>query len=169
MVWKIYPWNKLASVKFHTITAVREGRGEHISLHLLYCAVQLFVRISSGSSAGYLLASRALSELQQAGALHGSQGRVCGLAPPWSCRVLGTGCAILPRCFCGQGRQLGCTVHEGYICCAVLVCLCKPPGGWMLGKIGSNPGDGIKADQREKQQHCLTLPSLKYNFVPFSE
>lgn len=127
MVWKIYPWNNLASVKFHTITVVGEGRWEHISLHLLYCAVQLFVRISSGSSAGYLLASRALSELQQAGALHGSQGRVCGLAPPWSCAVLSTGCAILPRCFCGQGRQLACTVHEGYICCAVLVCLCKPP------------------------------------------
>lgn len=140
VVWKIYPWNKLASVKFHTITAVGEGRWECISLHLLCCAVQLFVRISSRSSAGYLLSSKASLNCSSQEHFMAFKARgVCVCVCFSSSLTLPSGEEWLYhslQVLCVQGRQLACWVHRGYLCCAVLVHLCKLLGDVCKGKWG---------------------------------
>lgn len=151
----IQPWGKERGSTFHCISFTV------LCSFLLESVQAAQCRLSS--------ASRALFELQQPGALHGFQGRVCVLAPPWCCTVVRTGCTVLPRCFCVQGRQQICAVHEGYVCCAVLVCLCKLSGGMYARENWVCHWRWHQGRPKWKGAILFYLTSLKYNFIPVFE
>lgn len=160
------PTKQVSQCQVSYITVVREGRWEHISLHLLYCAMQLFVRISLDSSAGYLLTSRALSELQQAARSTSwlSRPGVCWLLPD-TAQWWGLAAPFSPSVFVSREGSRHAVFTKDIFAVLFWFIFVNYQGGCMLGKTGSITGDSIKANQREKQQYESTLPSLKDNFV----
>lgn len=90
---------------------------------------------------------------RQTGALHGFQGRVRMLAPPWYAQWWGLAAPFSPSAFVSRKGSWHAVFTKDMFAVLFWCTFVNYPGGRMLGKSGSIPGDGIKANQREKQQY----------------